>query len=160
MATKHTHACCCTRLGKFNMTRLVPCEHPGTVERDGKWYCRRHDPVAIKTRQDARYQRYVGKIKRATDERIRALDCFKACVGMQDPVETVAALKAAAQEMLKYIEYQTALSGLTVGCNAADAQQSLAYVRANVATVSAGQGITSMVTCDLAKARKALAACA
>lgn len=29
-----------------------PCERHGAVVRDGKWYCKQHDPVAVRQRRD------------------------------------------------------------------------------------------------------------
>lgn len=34
---------------------LTTCGADGRVEREGKWYCKRHDPVAIKAKDEAKY---------------------------------------------------------------------------------------------------------
>lgn len=38
-----------------------PCGSNATVERDGKWYCGRHDPVAVKARQEKAHAKYEAK---------------------------------------------------------------------------------------------------
>ena len=47
---------CSTRL--FKRFSYCPCEHAAKVERDGKWYCGRHDPEAVKRRDDKRNARW------------------------------------------------------------------------------------------------------
>ncbi|MFA4974910.1 MAG: hypothetical protein WC683_20090 [bacterium] len=29
-----------------------PCQHPAVVERDGKWYCKIHDPEYVKAKRE------------------------------------------------------------------------------------------------------------
>ena len=48
MKTKEKHACCGTTFVQF-WTR--PCGINASIERDGKWYCKKHDPVSIKEKQ-------------------------------------------------------------------------------------------------------------
>ena len=38
---------CCAKVPCPGMSfaRFRPCKYKGAVKRDGKWYCRRHDPV-------------------------------------------------------------------------------------------------------------------
>lgn len=36
--------------------KLATCERPATVERDGKPYCKLHDPEAVAARREAKYQ--------------------------------------------------------------------------------------------------------
>lgn len=52
MAEKHT--CCAEVLrGTEWRPRKEACGCKASVERDGKWYCKRHDPVAKAEKQDA-----------------------------------------------------------------------------------------------------------
>ncbi len=38
------------------------CPFAGKVQVEGKWYCKKHDPVARKTRDDAKYEMYKQKM--------------------------------------------------------------------------------------------------
>lgn len=51
--TRESHKCIASTwpTGAFSSH---PCSATGKVERNGKWYCGRHDPVAIKTLYDKR----------------------------------------------------------------------------------------------------------
>ena len=49
--TTAKHKCCGT-VFPAGSYRTYPCRHNAKVERDGKWYCGTHDPVAIKEKQD------------------------------------------------------------------------------------------------------------
>lgn len=39
---------------KFGMTQSRPCTRSGSVERNGRWYCKTHDPKAVHHRAQAR----------------------------------------------------------------------------------------------------------
>lgn len=47
---------CCARV--FGDYRLYPCSRKGSVERDGKWYCKQHDPEAIRVKDAIRSTKY------------------------------------------------------------------------------------------------------
>ena len=68
-----------------------------TVERNGKWYCRTHDPVAMKEKATVRDDKYVDDAKKREAARSRAVDCAKACAGLDNPVE---ALKQAREALV------------------------------------------------------------
>lgn len=58
---------CCGRVpgeGKWGSFHMTQCKKNATVERDGKHYCKTHDPVARKERQDKSYEACRDKIKR------------------------------------------------------------------------------------------------
>ena len=38
------------------------CERKGVVEREGAWYCKQHDPIAIETKRAARFAKWDTKI--------------------------------------------------------------------------------------------------
>jgi uncharacterized Zn finger protein (UPF0148 family) len=40
------------------------CRNSGSVERDGKWYCKVHDPIARKERQERRDEEYRAEQER------------------------------------------------------------------------------------------------
>ncbi len=61
------HKCCAkTGNGYFGS----PCIKSAKYERDGKWYCGTHDPVAIKAKRDARNSEW----KREFDAKNKARD--------------------------------------------------------------------------------------
>jgi hypothetical protein len=37
------------------------CSKEATIERDGKWYCGRHDPVKVQARRDKSHAKYEAK---------------------------------------------------------------------------------------------------
>lgn len=58
--------------------RVHQCARNGVVEHDGKFYCRQHDPVAVRQRDDARRaawaaERNVEEAQRKEAARIAAL---------------------------------------------------------------------------------------
>lgn len=77
------------------------CSRNGKVERDGKWYCGQHDPVAVEERRAARSRRWDEEDarreavrKEARIRRERADLCVTALEGIADPLEFVTAAKA------------------------------------------------------------------
>lgn len=46
-----------------------PCQRNGSVERDGKWWCKQHDPEAVKARREAK--RAKSNAEREADEALR-----------------------------------------------------------------------------------------
>jgi len=67
-----------------------PCTRNGVVERDGKWYCRQHDPEAVKRRSEERTAREWEKT-RAGWAKAEAQDNRKALV-RQRSCEAIEAL--------------------------------------------------------------------
>ena len=49
--------------GKWGAFSSHRCEREGSIERDGKWYCKTHDPVAIKEKQEAAMVKFRLEIK-------------------------------------------------------------------------------------------------
>lgn len=39
---------------KFGLTQGQPCTRSGSIQRDGRWYCKTHDPEAVQRRAQAR----------------------------------------------------------------------------------------------------------
>ena len=87
MAEKHT---CCEDVWRGTTgwrPKKEPCGCKASVERDGKWYCKRHDPVAIAEKQ-AEKQRVANAVWDAREKRRRLeqsapdiLSALKAAVG-------------------------------------------------------------------------------
>jgi len=44
------HGCSGTAYSPDRFSRPMRCSRNGSIERDGKWYCKTHDPVAIAER--------------------------------------------------------------------------------------------------------------
>jgi hypothetical protein len=65
-----------------NWGRHYPCSRNATVEREGKYYCKTHDPVAVKARVGKRRAeseaKYAAELKRRQLERA-APDLLEAC---------------------------------------------------------------------------------
>lgn len=93
------HQCEATIWNDFHDYR---CPYNGKVERDGKWYCGTHDPVAKAARDKAREEKWKKKwAEEAKERRIlevahallaaleEALDLF----GMDDPIPLVDCMK-------------------------------------------------------------------
>ncbi len=60
--------------------RKHECE--GSVERNGKWHCRRHDPVAIKAKQYAHYAESRARWAAKEEANRRQAALAKACEGL------------------------------------------------------------------------------
>lgn len=53
--SKEKHTCCAKiNTGSMHYPRTEQCGCKASIEREGQWYCKRHDPVAIKAKYDAR----------------------------------------------------------------------------------------------------------
>lgn len=82
---KIEHKCCGTvwPAGAF---RSYPCSRNAKVERDGKWYCGTHDPVAVAAKQSSKKElrerewlEYRAKVAKETADRKQKdhrADCF------------------------------------------------------------------------------------
>lgn len=57
---KHEHQCCARVYGAGQWGAFHPhqCPRSGTIERAGKWYCKQHDPEAVKARSEERSARW------------------------------------------------------------------------------------------------------
>lgn len=74
---------CCVKVGEW---LRYTCSKTGKVERDGKWYCGTHDPIAVKARDDKRMTAWKAKWDAETaaneataakrKETQRRADCF------------------------------------------------------------------------------------
>lgn len=87
--------------------RSRQCTRRATVERDGKGYCKQHDPEAIKAKRDAVWADRQAQYAAARAERERTAACVNACAGIPDPATLRAqrdALLAAAKAARKHIE--------------------------------------------------------
>lgn len=55
---------------------FYPCSRKGKIERDGKWYCKQHDPVEVERRakeSELRYQKESNALKESWDRQRAAL---------------------------------------------------------------------------------------
>lgn len=75
-------------------TDFSRCTCEGAVERNGKWYCKRHDPVAVAAREDASAAKWQAKIDADTAAYHRRAVETKACEGVSTEVLENLNLKA------------------------------------------------------------------
>jgi uncharacterized Zn finger protein (UPF0148 family) len=97
------HNCCAIASSGFYNTYRSKCSKTAKYERDGKWYCGTHDPVAVKARVDARNEEW--KIEWAANE---------AQAKEKDAARILQAHKAACfDELLEalkvFVEYESAM---------------------------------------------------
>ncbi len=52
MNTKIHHKCKVQVRNEGMWPSYHPCKFKGIIERDGEWYCKKHDPVAIKEKYE------------------------------------------------------------------------------------------------------------
>ena len=52
---------CCKRVWVQGARRGHQCERTGSVEREGKLYCKQHDPVAVKERHNRRNKQFAER---------------------------------------------------------------------------------------------------
>ena len=71
------HTCCATVSGEkvFLRYHYKPCGRTATVERNGKWYCKMHDPVRIREREDARREENNAQWKAEDNRRMFVIAC-------------------------------------------------------------------------------------
>ena len=67
--TTAKHKCCGTVL-PAGAYRTHPCHNGAKIQRDGKWYCGTHDPVAIKEKRDKKNAEHNAKWE--ADQKLRA----------------------------------------------------------------------------------------
>lgn len=76
--------------------RLGTCERSGTVVRDGKWYCKQHDPEALtaKARKDwAQRRAWIASVESQQDARIARRQLLTAA-GLDNPSDDLLRLIA------------------------------------------------------------------
>jgi cytochrome c556 len=69
---------CSEMVSRGAWSRQSPCTRPGTIERDGKLYCKQHDPVAKAEKRAARDKVWEAEWarERAHHDRIAAMSKF------------------------------------------------------------------------------------
>ena len=55
---------CCESVQDSISRQFHRCSRKGVAERNGKQYCRQHDPGAIRARNAERYQKYIEQFRR------------------------------------------------------------------------------------------------
>jgi len=84
------------KYGSFHGYR---CTRDGTVERDGKWYCKTHDPKAVEAKANAKNAIWDEKRKQNNLEITRRFAEHKACEG----ISTKALEEGVIQEMIELL---------------------------------------------------------
>ena len=77
-----------------------PCARNGVIQRDGKWYCKQHDPVAVKKRMDDQKAQWEKEWEEDKKKRYRDRAMQKACEG----VPTKVLEKISVKELLDKLE--------------------------------------------------------
>ncbi len=75
--------------GSWGSFHQHKCQRPATIERDGKWYCKIHDPEYIKEKDKARTEEWERKwaIRRLETKAPMLLDaCKRALEASHDPI--------------------------------------------------------------------------
>jgi len=82
--------------------RYNQCSRKGVIEREGRWYCKQHDPVAVEKRREKEQDKFDAKMKVRMEEQRRAAAIKKACDGVStEELETLSV-----KELLKLEEVQ------------------------------------------------------
>jgi hypothetical protein len=93
ITTKLGMCCHC----RFDQWRCVPCSRKAKIDRDGKPYCKQHDPVATAARRAASDAKTDAKRTAERKQRAHELACIAAMQDIPDPlafVQTVRELVA------------------------------------------------------------------
>lgn len=71
---------CSKRVFRPGAFRSSPCSFAGKVERDGKWYCKRHDPEVVAAKRAAKEAEWAAEraAQRALSERKQIVAAAKA----------------------------------------------------------------------------------
>ena len=72
---RHT---CCENVIPTEEWHSHPCGKTAKFERDGKWYCSRHDPVAITEKRAARYTKWDAEWTIRQNRSAFVISCEKA----------------------------------------------------------------------------------
>jgi predicted NBD/HSP70 family sugar kinase len=136
MSDKPDSPRCSKRVWSGSWDKL-PCSRRGVIERDGKWYCKQHDPVAVKERNDKNYAAMKSEWEERDKRANRTLACERACAGIADPEKAIReareALALAIAEIVSLAnECQIEFGGKT-SPNVEDASEHGAVIRAALA---------------------------
>ena len=76
---------CCARIFYRDWGRTRPCLKSGTVNHDGNWFCKMHDPVGIEAKREARQKERNERYNQEKQKREWTAKCLSACASMADP---------------------------------------------------------------------------
>jgi hypothetical protein len=68
------------------------CGQRASIERDGKWYCKRHDPIAMKAKYDEKNKAWTEKFQKDMREALRARAAVASVENLVKAVNLVLAL--------------------------------------------------------------------
>ena len=92
-----------TRIGRWG--RFSPCANRGVVERDGKPYCRTHDPEAAKARREEQDAKHQAESDARAERRTREYLLDRLAVGVS--TETLQALLDAGRTLAVMLREET-----------------------------------------------------
>ena len=73
----------CSYKSCFGEWNVRNCLRKGKVQREGEWYCKQHDPVAVKAKQDAEKAKYQAQHKRQKEDYARRQALEKLANGIE-----------------------------------------------------------------------------
>jgi hypothetical protein len=76
---------CCAKIWDSIWRKHKPCSRFGKLEREGKWYCATHDPVAIKIADEKRNAKFKEELK----ERMRIHRLHAAAPDLLEALESI-----------------------------------------------------------------------
>src|SRR3990167_595936 len=75
---------CCQRVNDRGVWhRAHQCPYKGVIERDGKRYCRIHDPVKVLERRTAREEKWEADYRARADQYARSSDVVRAATARE-----------------------------------------------------------------------------
>jgi len=95
MSTPEKPKCCQRIFGSYATLRVKSCSRYAVVERDGKPYCRQHDPVRVKAAQEKRDEVY----RKQSEERQRVYRLQQAAPDLLEALEGIASATCEKWEM-------------------------------------------------------------
>lgn len=75
------------------------CTRSGSVIRGGKWYCKQHDPVAVKAKHDERSRKWNDEWNAKAAVARRQSVCVNAMEGIPDPAKFIVDMQLAFQAL-------------------------------------------------------------
>ena len=98
---------CCQRVNDRGVWhRAHQCPYKGVIERDGKRYCRIHDPVKVLERRTAREEKWEADYRARADQYARSSDVVRSLTAREKVLNArlklAEKLAAAAKELLRF----------------------------------------------------------
>ena len=119
MSTPKDKPRCCKEVrddASSRWPRYNQCTRAGTIEREGKLYCKQHDPVEREKKAEASYSAWKAKMEGAIKEKQRARVCALACHGLSDPALAIQRAREELAHLIRcvdlFLESGNSITGL------------------------------------------------